>query len=125
MFDQDQPGGDGDPHLQVDLPLGGYFAHGGDNVEAGVNGVGGVVLMRMGIPEIGEDAVPHQLREKAAPVTDDVRASLMIVVEDREEVFGIEGFGKRNGIDQIAEQHSQRTVLGFLGARRLPSFAAR
>ena len=72
--DHHPPGVDPDPdlggHAEPAVQLGAGIPHRGDEVEAGEHGPPGVVLVRLGIAEAGEDAVAGVLHQVAAvPVT--------------------------------------------------------
>jgi hypothetical protein len=74
--------------------------------------------MRLRVAEIGEHAVAHILRNKAARALDQLGAAMVISTDDLAHVLGVEPRGKRSRANQIAEHHRQ---LPPLGARLLLS----
>ena len=61
-----------------------------DDGNPGSNGALGIVLVRLGIAEIGEHAVAHILRDKPAIALDQLGAATMIRADHPVQVFGIE-----------------------------------
>jgi len=106
--------GDADARLQRNLLLALELAHGGDDVQGRMDGVGGVVLVGARIAEIGEHAIAHELGEKAAAVADDVVADGLVALDQRHQILGVEPLRQGDGIDDVAEHHRQRPALGRL-----------
>ena len=73
--DDDQPGRDADPHVQGRTRRGDEFRRGLDDGEPGLHGALGVVLVGLGIAEIGEHAVAHVFGDETAVALDQRRRS--------------------------------------------------
>ena len=83
IADDDHPGGDPDPHLQRRAGGGFELRRGFDDGEPGLHGSLGVMLVGLGIAEIGEHAVAHVFGDEAAVALDQRRAAAMIGADDR------------------------------------------
>jgi hypothetical protein len=75
----------------------------------------GVVLMRLGVAEIGQHAVAHVLGDEAAIGRDQIRAALVIGADDPAHVLRIELRRKRGRADEIAEHDGQLATFGRVG----------
>ncbi len=117
IADDDEPGGDPDPHLQPHLGRGVEPRHRLDHAERGPHRPLGVVLVGPRIAEIGEHAVAHVLGDKPAGALDDRGDAAVIGAEDRAQILRVEPRRQRRRADQIAEHHGQLPPLGLGGGR--------
>jgi len=80
--DDDQPGGDADPHVQGRAGRGDELRRSLDDGEPGLHGALGVMFVRLGITEIGQHAVTHIFGNEAAVALDQRRATALIGADD-------------------------------------------
>src|SRR5262244_2902594 len=90
IADHNEPGGDPDPHLQGRTGMRREHRNRLDKIEPRANGALGVVLMRLGIAEIGEYAVAHVFCDETTIALDQFRAAAVISADDAPQVFGVE-----------------------------------
>ena len=110
LADDDEAGGDADPRGEravADAP------HRGDDLEPGAGGALGAVLVRLGIAEISEHAVAHELGEETVEARDDAGAGVLVLPDQRPEILGIEPARQRGRADEIGEQHRDLAPLGL------------
>lgn len=88
IANDDETGGDADPHTQ--RLLCGEPADRIDHAKTGAGRAFGIVLMRLRIAEINEHAVAHILGDKAAKAADGVGHTAMIGADDLAQILGIE-----------------------------------
>ena len=106
IADDDQPGGDPDARLELD----GFDIEATDSVDHAQPRPDrplGVVLMRLRVAEIDQDAVAHVLGDKAVELGDDLGDGAVIRGDDLAQILGIEPRRERGRADQIAEHHRQ------------------
>src|SRR5271169_2961611 len=111
IADDDEAAGDADPHVQ--RLLCGEPADRLDDREPGTSRALGIVLMRLGIAEINQDAVAHTLGDKTAKAADGVGDAAMVGADDLAQILGIEAGRQRRRADQIAEHHRKLPPLGL------------
>ena len=75
-----------------------------DKIESCPHGGFGIVLMGLGIAEIGENAVAHIPRNMAPTLLDDGGAGALESADDGAEILGIELNRKRSRAHKIAKQ---------------------
>ena len=71
----------------------------------------GVVVVRLGIAEIGHHAVAKVLGDMSAKALDGLRRRTMVLADDLPPLFRIEMAGDLGRADEIAEKHRQMTAL--------------
>jgi hypothetical protein len=81
---------DPDPHLQWARRDGRELWHCLDQSKSGANRALGIMLVRLGIAEIGQDAVAHILCHETAVALDQCGAAAMIGAHDPPQVLGVE-----------------------------------
>jgi hypothetical protein len=74
-----------------------------------------VVLVGLGIAEIGEHAVAHVARNVTAVSFDGRRSGVLIRTIDLAKLLGIQFPGQFRGPDQVSEHDRQLPALGFPG----------
>lgn len=115
VADDDEPGGDAEPHLEA---LGNLEpADGVDDGETRTHRLLGILLVRLRIAEIGEDAVAHVLGDKPAEPGQHLGDAAVISADDLAQIFGVEARRDLGRADQIAEHDGQQASLGA-GFRR-------
>jgi hypothetical protein len=116
------PGVDADPHpgrgTEAAVEVGLRRVHGGDEVHARQHGPTGVVLVGVGVPEAGEDAVAHVLHDVAAVALDGLPRCRPVEGEQVPELLGLHLLGEHGGADEVGEQqrHERALALGCLQA---------
>jgi hypothetical protein len=85
-----------------------------DKIEPGLNGTLGVVLVRLRITEIGENAIAHVLGDEAAVALDQFGAAAVIGGNDAPQVLWVEFSRQRRRADQVAKHDRQLTTLGLV-----------
>ena len=112
IADHHQPGGYADPCLQLDgLDI--EAAHRVDAGEAGPHPPFGVVLMRLRVTEINQDAITHVPGHKAVGFGDYFGDGTVICADDLAVILGIEARGECRRADQIAEHYRQLSTFGI------------
>ncbi len=111
-------GRDADANLQLGADIGPKVGHGVDQREPCARRLLGIILMRLGIAEIGKHAVPHEAGNDALVAADHLRDAGVISLHDLAQVLGIETRRKRRRAHQIAEHHRQLASLGFVSRSR-------
>src|SRR4029077_2049072 len=109
IADDDEAGGDADPHVQ--RLLCGEPADRLDDREPGAGRALGIVLMRLGIAEIDQHAVAHIFGDKTVKAGDGVGDAAVVGADDLAQILGIEARRQRRRTDQIAEHHRQLPPL--------------
>ena len=117
------PRGDAHARLQPDFLLRRQPSHCLDQLEARAHGSLGVVLMRAGPAEIGQDAVPQTPGGMALEALDHRSSRAVVGAHDRAHVLGIEPGGQSGRADQVAEQDGQLPPLGPSSRRGLWQFS--
>ena len=120
IADDDQPGGNPDPRLE----LGGFDIEAADSVDdaqPGSNRPLGIILMRPRVAEIDEHAVAHIFGDKTIEPGDHLSDDPMIRGDDLAQILRIEACRKLRRADQIAEHHRQLPPLGISPHRRIRS----
>jgi len=109
--DDHQPGGNPDPRVELFGLI--ELRHPIDQRQPASRGALGVVLMRLWIAEIHQDAVAHVAGDKPAKALDNLCDAAMVGADDPAQILGIEPRGKLGRTDQIAKHHRQLTAFGF------------
>jgi hypothetical protein len=116
IANDDEATGDADPNVQR---LGRGEPADRDYREPGMSRALGVVLMRLRIAEIDQDAIAHIFGDKAAIAADVVGDAAMAGADDLAQILGIEARRQRRRTNQVAKHHRQLASLGLgCGVRR-------
>jgi hypothetical protein len=110
---------DADPHRER-----GRFRTLADRIhdpEARAHGALGVVLVRPGPAEVGEDPVAQILRHVALEARDHFARRGVIALHERAPVLRVHAGREARRVDQVAEEHSQLAALGSLGLLDRPA----
>ncbi len=121
LADHHQPGGDADARGQGAVADRG---HCGSDREPGANRALDAVLMRLGIAEIGQHPVAHELGEEPVEAGDDAGAGILILPQQAPQILGIEPRRQLGRAGEIAEHHRHLAPLG-LGRGRGRGFRRR
>ena len=78
----------------------------------------GIVLMRLRVAEIDQNAIAHVLGDKAIEAPDGIRDGAVICADDLAQILGIEPRRQRHRADQIAEHDGELSAFGFAGGGR-------
>ncbi len=126
VADDHRSGGDADARLQHH---GVWFAdtgtqglHGCDDLEPRSRRALGVVLVGLGVAEIGEHAVAHVARHVSVEMFDSRLAGVLIGAIDVAKVLGVESLRQLGRAHEITEHHRQLPVLGVGSRRRRTCF---
>jgi hypothetical protein len=92
-------------------------AQGVDHAEPGADGALSVVLMRLGIAKVDQQAVAQVLGDIAVKAADHLGARLLIGPDHLPPVFGIEVRGEGGRVHQITKQHRELPALGLWSTR--------
>ena len=95
-------------------------ANGRGNRHTRSHGTLGVVLVRAGPAEVGQHAVPHQLRHMPIDARDLAVDRVLVSAQDRAHVLGVEQGREHGRADQVGEQHGQLAALGLRWRRGRP-----
>ena len=106
-----KPGRDPDTHLQGRSGRGGELRHRLDEGKPGPHGALGIILVGLGIAEIGEHSVAHVLGNESTVALDQHRAAALIVTNDSPQVLGIEPGRQGGRADKVAEHHGEVTAF--------------
>jgi hypothetical protein len=87
-----------------------------DHRQPGAHRPLGIVLMRLRIAEIDQDAVAHVLGDKAGEAADRVGDGAVVVADQLAQILGVMTGRQRRRADQIAEHHGQLPAFGFGGS---------
>ena len=112
------PSGNTDANLEPGPEICLEGSHGVDQRQRGARRLLGIILMRLGIAEIGQYAVPHEAGNDALVAADHLRDAGVISLHDLAQVLGIETRRKCRRAYQIAEHHRQLASLGFVSRSR-------
>src|SRR6516225_9472948 len=115
VADDGKPGGDAEPHAQILSRR--QTADRLDHREAGAHRPLGVVLMRLRIAEIDQDAVAHVLGDKAVQMGDRLGDGVVVVADQLTQIFRVITGRECRRADQIAEHHRELTAFGGVRAR--------
>ncbi len=110
-------GRDADAHFQ--LEIGPQISYSLDQREPGAHGLLGVILVRLGIAEIEENAITHVAGDDALIAADDLRDASVISPDHSAKILRVEAGRKRRRSHQVAKHHRQLSPLGLV--TRLPS----
>ena len=105
-------GRDANAHFQRGLGIGPQISYSVDQREPGAHALRGVILVRLGIAEIDENAIAHVAGDDALIATDDLRDASVISTDHSAQVLRIEAGRKRRRAHQVANHHSEMTALG-------------
>ena len=89
--------------------------HRRQQLQASPHGALGIVLMRLRIAEVDEQAIAQVLGDMALVALDDSRCGLLVGAHHRAEVFGVELPGEACGVGQVTEQHRELAAFGVGG----------
>ena len=106
-----EPGRDPDTHLQGRAGRGGELRHRLDEGKPGPHSALGIILVGLGIAEIGEHAIAHVLGNESAIALDQHRAAALIGANDLAQVLGIEPGRQGGRADEVAEHHGELTAF--------------
>ena len=110
-----QPGVDGDPNAELQVVTTadhvGDLLHGGQDVESGVDGPPGVVLVGTRIPEVHDDAITEKLGDMPVMLDDDLGARRLVGAQHVVDDLGVGDPGQRGGSDHVAEEDRQLTAF--------------
>ena len=119
VADHHEPGVDADPDVDADpeaLELAIEAPDRLDDVEPGADRPQRVVLMRLGIAEIGQHGVAGVVADVALEARDDLGAALLVAPQHLVQILRIEPGRERGRADHVAEHHGQLAALGAVGA---------
>ncbi|MGA7489125.1 MAG: hypothetical protein WBW74_19555 [Xanthobacteraceae bacterium] len=117
VANHDHPGRNADTHLQRRAGRGCELGDCRDEREPGLHGALGIILVGVGIAEIGEHAVAHVLGDEPAVALDQRRAAAMIGADDPSHVLRIEPLRHRSRAHEVAEHHGELPPLGIIRVR--------
>jgi hypothetical protein len=86
-----------------------------NDAQSGAHGTHGVVFLGNGVTEVRHDAIAQELGNMAFVTADGVLAYTPIRGEQIVEVFRIEAFGERGGVDHVTEEERELPALAFAG----------
>ena len=89
-----------------------------DQREPGARCLLGIVLVGLGITEIGEHAIPHVPRDDALAPRDDLRDAGVIGADDRAQILRIQSGRKCRRAHQIAKHDRELASLGAVPRHR-------
>jgi len=89
-------------------------AHTVDRGEARAQRPLGVVVVRLRVAEVGEDAVAQVLRDVALVAADRLAASVVVAAHHLAELLDVDLLGQRRRRDEVAEHDRQLTPFGVL-----------
>ena len=112
VADHDPPGRDADSHRERLVGAGLKPRHERRDFETCPNRLFRVVFVRAWKTEIGEDAVAHELGDKAVVTRHDPRTGVLVDADDLARVLGIEPRRKRGRAGEIAEHDGELPALG-------------
>ena len=115
----DEPGMDPQAHGQVHpalLPQAGIeLAHGLDHAQPGPHGPLGVIFVRLGVPEVDQEAIAEILGDMPLKAGDHLGAGLLIGPHHLAQVFRIELTGEHGRVHQVTEQHGELAAFRLRG----------
>src|SRR5215472_269226 len=92
-----------------------------DKIEAGANRALSIMFMRLGVAEIGENAVSPVLGDEATMVLNQFGAAAVIGSNDASEVLGVEPSRHRRRTHQVAKHDGELAAFGLIS----PSYLGR
>src|SRR5262249_61579372 len=95
-------GRDADAHFQRGVEIGPQISYSVDQREPGAHALLGVILVRLGIAEIDENAIAHVAGDDALIATNDLRDASVISPDHSAQVLRIEAGRKRRRAHQVA-----------------------
>ena len=108
----------GQPHASFLLQPGVQEPHGLQDAQSGSPGALGIVLVRLGIAKVHQQAIAQILRNIPVKALDHLGAGLLVRPHDVAPVFRIELPGQAGRVHQVAEQHRELPALGLGHVRR-------
>ena len=111
VADDHEPGRDPDTHLQQNTGGGLDLQHRLDQGKPGPHRALGIVLMGLGIAEIGQHSVAHVLGDEAAGLGDEIGAAAVVCADDLAHILGVEARREGGRTDQIAEHDGELTAF--------------
>jgi len=114
--DDHQPGGNPDPRMELFGLI--ELRHPTDQRQPAPRRALGVVLVRLRIAKIDQDAVAHVAGDKPAKPFDCLSDAAMVGAENPAQILGIEPSGQGRRADQIAEHDRELAALGVRSHRR-------
>jgi len=112
IADHDKPGRNADTHLQGRAGYGRELRHRLNQRKPGKHGAFGVMLVGLGIAEIGQHTVPHVLGDETAGSGDEIGAAAVVRADDLPHVLGVEASRERGRADEVTEHDRELTALG-------------
>ena len=117
VADHDKPGGDADAAPATERRQRSRARRRLDQGKPGLHSVLGVMLVGLGIAEIGQHPVAHVLGDEPAGLGDEIGAASVIGADDLAQILGIEPRRECRRADQIAEHHRQLPAFGLARQR--------
>src|SRR5215472_716382 len=111
IADNHKTSGDADPHLQSGSRSGVGPRFGANQYQSRAHRALSIVLMRLGVAEIGENPVAHISGDETTVFNDDIRGMSMIGTDDSPEVLGVEPCRKCGRTNEITEHDGQVATL--------------
>ena len=111
IADHGEPGGDAEPHAQILMRR-----QAGDRLDHRQSGAYrplGIVLVRLRVAKIDQDAVAHVLGDKTVETADRLGDGPVVAAEQLAQILRVMTGRERGGADQIAEHHRQLTAFGI------------
>ena len=110
ITDNDEPRRDADAQLQPLAQI--EKRHRIDERKPGAHGSFGVILMRVRVPEIRENAVTHVFGDKPVKPRQHRGDGFVIGADDITQILGVEPCCKLRRADEITEHYSERAAFG-------------
>jgi hypothetical protein len=114
----DEAAGDADPRLHREAGVHLDGANSRNQLQAGADGLLGVVLARFGVAEVDQRAVAGVPGDEAAERLHGLGHAMVIRGHHLAHVLGIEPRGQRGRPDQVAEQRRELAAFRDVGALR-------
>ena len=114
----DQAGGDSDTYLQGEFVSRPQLSDRRDQTQPRPHSAFCVVLVRLGIAEVGEHAVTQILGYVAGEATNHFGAAPLVSPHDLAQILWVQSPGELGGADKIAEQDCQLPALGLCACGR-------
>ncbi|MCX7363407.1 MAG: hypothetical protein NTV97_16355 [Alphaproteobacteria bacterium] len=112
VADHDRSGGDADPRRERSTAGRRQCLHRVDGPEPRPDGAFRGILGRLGIAEIGQHPVAHELGDEAAAVADRGGNDIVIPAHHVAQILGVQRLRQRGGIDEIDEQDRELASFG-------------
>jgi hypothetical protein len=106
VADHDEPGGDAYANLERRTAMRCELRNRLDKIEPDANCALSIMFMRLGVAEIGENAVTHVFRHEPTVALDQVGAAVMIGADNPTQVLRIKLARQRGRTDQVTKHDS-------------------